>query len=232
MALIFPFVYYSGITGWNGYLYYSRGFTSIVLDGNVGEHDVRFSVGDGMDALYSRGADLLRIRIRFLNVLVNYFHPDDFYTVMGGVYGKWGGIFAGVNSNFEPSVDILMDRAFRKGKYGLRIRGVGRYYGGYDVPLERIDTWGYGRNELRRPFAYSVALIASYRLMEEVLYAGFMPVGRRGLDLLLGAQHFDGHLSVGAGIRLFYPVIGSFHIMVVMEPASGRWDVLVGIGDF
>ena len=232
MSLFLPFVYYSGITGWNGYLYYSRNSTSIVFDGNSVGYDVFISAGDGLNVRYSRGEDLRYLRIRFLNVQVNYFYPDNFYTLMGGVYGKWGMLFLGVGPNFEPSVDALLERTFRMGRYGLHVRGVGRYYGGYEVPLERIYAWGYGRNEIRNTFAYSITLIASYRLMEKVLYAGFMPVGKRGMDLLMGIQYFDRHLSVGAGVNLFYPIIGSFSLFIGMEPSSGRWDTFVTIGGF
>ncbi len=232
MYLLFPFIYYSGITGWNGYLYYSRGFTSMIFDGNSAEYDLSFSAGDGLDIRYSKGVELSQFQIRFLNVQVNYFHPDEFYTIMGGVYGRWGKFFLGIDSNWKPSVDVLLHKSFRRGKYGLRLRGMGRYYGGYPVPLSRMDAWGYRRNEIRNPVAYSITIMGSYRLMEQVLYAGFMPVGKRGVDLLAGVQLFEGHISLGVGIRLLYPVIGSFHVLAGMEPASGRWDIFVGLGDF
>jgi len=232
MSLIIPFIYYSGITGWNGYLFYSRNSINIVLDGNIQEYDILFSAGKGLNALYSKGSGLIEMQVRFRNIQVNYFHPDGFYAVMGGVSGKWGKFFLGFNSDARPSLDILLDRTFRKGRYGLRIRSSGRYYGGYDVPLERGEAWGYRRHEIRAQVVYSVMLLGSYRLMERVLYAGFMPVGKKGVDLLAGVQYFNGHISTGAGVRFIYPVLGSFHVFAGVEPASGRWDIFVGVGNF
>jgi len=231
MSLILPFIYYSGITGWNGYLYYSRQFTSIVLDGNLREHDIHFSFRDKLNLHYSKGSGLIRFGILFRNVEVIYFYPDEFYSVMGGIRGRWGKLFLGINSDLKPSLSVFLEKGTRWNEFGVRIRGMVEYHGGYEVPLGRRDAWGYRRHEIRDPVAYSIMLMGSYRLVERVVYAGFMPVGKKGMDLLIGVQYFNEHVSAGTGIRFFYPVLGSFHIFAGVEPASGRWDLFLGMGE-
>ena len=230
MTLILPFVYYSGLTGWNLYLYFFRRSTAVVLDGNFHEHDLVFSVGDNMRLRYSRGSGISEMEIRFLNVRVDYLYPQGFYAVMGGIYTGGLEAFLGFSSEWKPSVYISFDRRWKRGRFEIRVRGVGKYYGGYSIPLGRVDSWGYRRLEVRGPVAYSISLLGYYTLRESVVYAGFMPVGKRGMDLIVGGQYFNGRLSVGGGLRFFYPVIGNLSLFIGVNPASRRWDVFVGAG--
>ena len=232
MTFVIPFVYYSGITGWNGYLFYLKNSTTVQIEGNLQEHELLFQANRDLRVAYSKGSGLLGLEVLFKNAKVVYFYPEDFYALMGGIFNRWGELFVGFTSDLKPSISLSFRTGWGSGGRGIKLKGMGKYYGGYEIPLDRKDAWGYHRYEIRNPVAYSITLIGHYRLMEQIIYAGFVPVGKRGLDLLIGVQYFDDRLSLGAGFRVFYPVVGSFYILAGMEPASRRWDMSVGVGEF
>lgn len=229
MYLLLPFVYYSGLTGWNGYLYFQKSSFSTYVNGNRSSFDMGFSYGD-MDftlvsSSYGRSMD-----IRFAYSRFYYLSDSSIYVFALGISRKNYSLFAGVSSMGRPAI-------FSRIRYPLKFHRLRlftslsfRTVGGFFTPYRREEAWGFDRYGLKGEYVLSGTFVLSIPLWSRVVYAGLFPAGEKGVDLLLGYQISKLHNAYGAGIRFRYPVIGSFTLFFTYNPARNTWDTFAGTG--
>ena len=232
MYLIFPFIYYSGLTGWNGYLYFHRNGLDFRVDGNPVSYDISFSYED-MEILFESSPYGRSLDLRFGYSRIYYLSDSSIYVFALGKENRYYSLFVGVSSLRRPAIFFRASGGFQffdviKFYPSLTFRTIGGFY----TPFRREEAWGFDRNQLRDDYVLSATLLSHLRLWRRVIYAGIVPVGQKGMDLVFGFQISKMHRAYAVGLKIYYPVVGSFSILVAYNPTGKVWDVFAGVGSF